>query len=49
MFQDVNVGYMNPYFTRIIINTYIKSDDSNYCNRFKQLSNWHIPHSEKKV
>lgn len=49
--QDVprcNV-YMNPYLPESSSNTYIKSDDSNYCNRFKQLSNWHIPHSEKSL
>jgi len=40
---------INPFLPQSSCNTFIKSEDSNYCNRFRQFTTWQIPHNEKSL
>ena len=40
---------INPFLPQTSCNTFIKSSDKSYNQRYRQLTSWSIPHSEKSL
>lgn len=41
--------HINPYLPESSCNTFIQSTDNNYSQKYRQYTNWQIPHHEKSL